>query len=272
MTVPATAIALDDPDFMIATLAASRDYLDRLTAELDHDALTAPTQLPGWTVAQVLSHLGSGAEIGGNILRRALQGASDTVDRDTMTGIWDRWNAMNPAQQHRSRHEYDAQHQQILDGLDTSQRRRLLVPYFVGPLTVAEYAGYRLSEHAVHAWDAAVALDPGALIEAGAAAVLWARLSRIASRFHNANIRHAIAPIDVALLPDDDAPASTLEIRPDGVTLIPAESGTAQVRGPVESLVRLVYGRLDPNRRPHDHLDICGELSLGTLTTLFPGY
>jgi hypothetical protein len=76
----------------------------------------------------------------------------------------------------------------------------------------------------------------------------------------------------VALLPTDDAPASTLEIRPDGVTLTPDESGTVQVRGPVESLVRLVYGRLDPNRRPHDHLDVRGELRLETLTTLFPGY
>jgi uncharacterized protein (TIGR03083 family) len=272
MTVPAWTIALDDPDFMIATLAASHNHLDRLTADLDHNALTAPTQLPGWTVAQVLSHLGSGAEIGGHVLRRALQGAGDTVDRDTMTSIWDRWNAMNPTQQHRSRYEYDAGHLQILDGLDTSQRRTLRVPYFVGPLTVAEYAGYRLSEHAMHAWDVAVALDPGVLVEPGAAAVLWSRLARIASRFHDADVRHAIAPIDVALLPTDDAPASTLVIRPDGVTLTPDESGTVQVRGPVESLVRLVYGRLDPDRRPHDHLHICGELSLDTLTILFPGY
>ncbi|WP_433296316.1 maleylpyruvate isomerase family mycothiol-dependent enzyme [Pseudonocardia sp. CA-142604] len=272
MTVPATTIALDDPDFMIATLAASHDHLDRLTADLDHDAVTASTQLPGWTVAEVLSHLGSGAEIGGHIMGRALQGSGDTVDRDTMTGIWDRWNAMNPAQQHRSRHEYDARHLQILEGLDTSQRRTVRVPYFVGPLTVAEYAGYRLSEHAMHAWDVAVALDPEAIIEADTAAVLWARLALIAGRFHDAGVRRAIAPVDVALLPTDYAPASRLEIRPDGVALTPGESGSVQVRGPVEALVRLVYGRLDPNRRPHDHLDIRGELSLDTLTSFFPGY
>lgn len=139
--------------------------------------------------------------------------------------------------------------------------RPIVARYGLAPLS--------LSEHAVHAWEATVALDPGVLIEAGAAAVLWARLARIASRFHNANVRHALTPIDVAT---DGAPASTLEIRPDGVTLIPDKSGTVQVRGPVESLVRLVYGRLDPNRRPHDHIDVRGDLCLDTLTTLFPGY
>lgn len=261
-------VDLTDPDAMIDALAASHDRLDRL----DTTPLTAPTLLPGWPVAQVLSHLGSGAEIGVAILGRALDGATDTVDRDTMTGIWDRWNAMTPDEQARGRREHDARHLALLEALTPEQRRTLTVPYFVGPLSVAEYAGYRLSEHAMHTWDIAVALDPAARLDPAAAAVLWARLDLIAGRFHAADLRARLAPADITLQPTDGAPAASLVIRPDTVTLIPGDHGTAQVSGPVDALVRLAYGRLDPARRVDDRLDITAGPSLADLTALFPGY
>jgi uncharacterized protein (TIGR03083 family) len=264
----AATAALTDPDAMIDSLAASHELLDRL----DTTGLTAPTRLPGWSVAQVLSHLGSGAEIGTVLVGRALDGATDTVDRHVMTGIWDRWNAMTPQEQADGRREQDARHLALLQGLTPGQRRHLRVPYFVGPLDVAEYTGYRLSEHAVHTWDVAVALDPSARLAPGTAAVLWARLGLIAGRFHAADVRVRLAPADVTLRPTDGAPAATLVIRPDTVALVDGDHGTAQVRGTVDALVRLCYGRLDPELRDDDRLDVTAGVSRADLTDLFPGY
>jgi hypothetical protein len=47
-----------------------------------------------WTIAQVFSHLGSGAEIGLAILKAGImqEPGSDPVP------IWDRWNALQPCQ------------------------------------------------------------------------------------------------------------------------------------------------------------------------------
>jgi uncharacterized protein (TIGR03083 family) len=267
-------VDLHDADVMIAALRASHQRLDALTATLGDDALTAPTQLPDWPVAQVLSHLGSGAEIGLDLVGRAVGGVSATIDRDAMTAIWDRWNAMTLVQQRDGRREQDDRHLQALERLDGDQRRDLRVPYFVGPLTVAEYVGYRLSEHAVHTWDVAVALDPGARIDPAAVPVLWARLGRIAERFTSAETRQALAPADVTFRPTDGMEPATLRITADSLAWLPGAGldATVQVRGAAESLVRLVYGRLDPARRAHDRLEVSGGLALDTLRELFPGY
>lgn len=266
--MPSHTIDLTDPDTMIDALAASHAHLDGLRTA----ALTAPTRLPGWPVAQVLSHLGSGAEIGTALLHRALDGAAETLDRDTMTGIWERWNAMTPDEQADGRRVHDAQHLALLEGLTEEQRHSLKVPYFIGPLTIAEYAGYRLSEHAVHTWDVAVALEAAARITPGATAVLWSRLALIAERFHAADVRTLLAPTSVTLRPTDGAPPATLVIRPGALTLVAGDSGAAQASGTVEALTRLVYGRLAPRLRADDRLALTPGITLDDLVSLFPGY
>jgi hypothetical protein len=57
-----------------------------------------------------------------------------------------------------------------------------------GLLSIPAYAGYRLSEQSVHAWDIEVALDPAATIPAPEAELLWERLDLVASRFRDADV------------------------------------------------------------------------------------
>lgn len=119
----------------------------------------------------------------------------------------------------------------MLEQLDGERRPGLRVPYFVGPLIVAAYVGYRLSEHAVHSWDVAVALDPDARIDAGAVPALWARLGLAAERFNGAGARRASARTEIVLQPTDGASAVTVRISEDALTWEPGEAtGTARVR------------------------------------------
>lgn len=270
-------VDLTDSDFMIAALRRSHYVLDSLSADLDDLALALPTQLPGWPVAQILSHLGSGAEIGVNILRRAEQGIASSPDRGAMAAIWDRWNGLTPGEQRDGRTVFDREHLEILDRLDARQRRELNVPYFVGPLTVAQYAGYRLSEHAVHTWDLAVALDPDARIDATAVPVLVARLGLIATRFHHEPTRRRLAPLRIALTPTDAEPLlltvteGVVELGRVNRSALDRSTVDGTVEGAAEVLVRLVYGRLDPALRRHDVLTVTDAVP-ESLAALFPGY
>ena len=83
-------------DASIAELRAIHDRLAGEVAGLTADQLTAQSGAEDWTIADVLSHLGSGAEIGRYPVVAAA-GASE--DPPSHQQIWDRWNALPPAEQ-----------------------------------------------------------------------------------------------------------------------------------------------------------------------------
>ncbi|MET0150790.1 MAG: hypothetical protein ABWZ14_04315 [Acidimicrobiales bacterium] len=61
----------------------------------------------------------------------------------------------------------------------------------------------------------------------------------------------------------------SVQLTPDGVVLSPSEAhGPADVVLPAEALVRLVYGRLDPDHTPSFEGD---EADLDELRRAFPG-
>src|SRR4051794_15074604 len=70
------------------------ERLPRLGGTLTAGQLTHPPGASGWTVAQVLSHLGSGAEITLETLRAAQAGTDRAADANE--AVWARWNAMSP--------------------------------------------------------------------------------------------------------------------------------------------------------------------------------
>jgi hypothetical protein len=123
----------------------------------------------------------------------------------------------------------------------------------------------------VHTFDLAVALDPDARIDTAAVPVLWARLAQIAERFHDDDARTGLAPLRVTMRPTDGLPAQTLTIEPDRVRFGPGEAQQV-VSGPAEVLVRLVYGRLDPDARVDDRLAGSNGADPTVLRTLFAGY
>jgi uncharacterized protein (TIGR03083 family) len=87
-----------DPRVWIAALRHSHDRLASLVLPLATDQVRGPSYCSDWTVAQVLSHLGSGAEIGLMMLLVAL-GEAEPMGGDAVKPVWDVWNAKSPDQQ-----------------------------------------------------------------------------------------------------------------------------------------------------------------------------
>jgi hypothetical protein len=78
---------------LLSTLRASHDQLTALAGRLDPADLSRRSYARDWTVAQVYSHLGSGAEIGLAAVHAALDGSHVPPDPEP---IWARWNAKTP--------------------------------------------------------------------------------------------------------------------------------------------------------------------------------
>ncbi|KAA0099571.1 maleylpyruvate isomerase family mycothiol-dependent enzyme [Mycolicibacterium sp. P1-18] len=259
------AITAETADWLAAVDDSSARLRD-LVGDMGDADLGAPSYAKGWSVAQVLSHLGSAAEIGTVLLRRGLDG-DDSAPTPADTGpVWDRWNAMSSPDQRAQWVDADATHRETLRAAADLPVR---VPYFAGLLTVRDYAGYRLSEQSVHGWDVAVATDPGAAIAPAEVSLLWQRLDLVATRFRAPDVLARLSP-------------SQLEVRttsPDGVYcltlgaelhLLPCEPAepSATLRGSSEAVLRLVYGRL----RDVDGVTADGSVTLHDAQALFPGY
>jgi uncharacterized protein (TIGR03083 family) len=132
------------------------------------------------------------------------------------------------------------------------------------PTDLAGVLGMRLSEHAVHTWDVAVALDPAAKVAQDAVDLLVDRLPTLTGFLG----KQATAPVTVAVTTTGPERAFTLDT--GGVTLAPAGPGdtpAASLALPAEALLRLVYGRLDAE----PGLQATG-VTLPELRSVFPGF
>src|SRR5215472_15658132 len=76
-----------NPRVWIAVLRQSHDRLLSLVGPLSPEQISGPSYCKDWSIAQVLSHLGSGAEIAMMTLPSAL-GQSEPVDRAEFQPIW----------------------------------------------------------------------------------------------------------------------------------------------------------------------------------------
>jgi uncharacterized protein (TIGR03083 family) len=269
MTTTAASATSVEP--WLSALHESSARLAALTRDLSEAELSQPSFAGDWTIAQVLSHLGSAAEISANLVERGVAGGTETLGRAEVEPIWDRWNALGATQQRAEWIDSDARHLRLLDALDAEQRAALRVPYFAGLLDLPTYMGYRVSEQSVHAWDVEVALAPEATIPAPEVALLWDRLDMVATRFRDGATLSRLAPANIVVNRTDDRHPAALLLNSE-LHLYPCEpAGTtvAIVAGPTEALVRLVYGR---NRREVDDVTVTGAVTLEDLRALFPGY
>ncbi|MER5624599.1 maleylpyruvate isomerase family mycothiol-dependent enzyme [Streptosporangium sp. NPDC002544] len=262
-------------DRTIAALRATHDGLAAFVRGLDAADLTRPSACSEWTVAQVLSHLGSGAEIGLAALRAAL-GGQDTPGQDFNHEVWDRWNAKDPEGQAKDFLVVDAEIVSTFEGLDAEARERLRVKlsFLPAPGDVALVAGMRLNEAALHSWDIMVAFDPAATVAPDTSGVLTDLYS---------------GPLDFMIgflgRPDalDPRLATTLRVETSdpervlGLTL--GETvGFSEVPEPADTLslsaeawVRLLGGRLAPEHTPPS-VTVTGDgVTLDDLRRVFPG-
>src|SRR5580698_10424405 len=165
-------------DQTIVALRQLHDELGSLVPTFTHDQLTGPSGASEWTVAQVLSHLGSGSEIAMASYRTALEGAPDPGP-DFNQAVWDRWNAMSPEDQASGFLDSDANLVETLEALTPEQRENLQIKlsFLPQPLDLSTIAGMRLNEVALHGWDVRVAIDPTATLSDATAGVLAQQLS-----------------------------------------------------------------------------------------------
>ena len=157
-----------------------------------------------------------------------------------------------------------------LESLDADQRRELSVDlgFMPAPAPLAQFVGMRLIEVANHAWDARAGLDPEAGIEATAARLSLDSLAGELSFMLGFSTKPDQLPEPAVVALDGYA----LRIGDDvSVVAGAADDATATFNGPLESVVRLLSGRLRPERTPAG-VDVTGNVTLEDLRKVFPGY
>ncbi|MEV6897053.1 maleylpyruvate isomerase N-terminal domain-containing protein [Amycolatopsis sp. NPDC051372] len=245
----------------LAALDSTSVGLGKIVQELPEEKLALPAfgRPGGWSVGQVLSHLGSAAEICTTLVRRGAEGDLTPPTGDDAKPVWAKWDAMAGPEQRESWFEADRTHRDLLATVGES----ITIPYFAGPLSLSEYAGYRLSEQALHGWDIEVVLDREATVRESE--LLWQRIDLIVSRFHDADARKRLAPRTVTVA-DGRLEITESELHFTGTK---AENrGEAQLTGGREAVLRLFYGR----NRPEDDLQTAGDTTLDDLRQLFSGF
>ncbi|MHB1875987.1 MAG: maleylpyruvate isomerase N-terminal domain-containing protein [Streptosporangiaceae bacterium] len=266
-----------DPRTWIAALENSQRRLDGLVRSLSPDQVRGPSYCADWTVAALLSHLGSGAEISVLMLESAL-GWTGPVGRDQFLPVWDRWNAMSPGEQAAGVLTADAAHLAVLRGLTDEDLAGAEFEFLGMTLDTAGLVRLRLGEHALHVWDLAVMLDAGALVAPDAVRLLVEMLPGFAvSRFgrpQETPLRARIAvtgPDRTYLLTATDA-VSLTEVTAAGVETrgVAADDADTEIAMPAEALLRLVYGRLDAAHTPGEVQAKPADLDL--LRAIFPGF
>jgi uncharacterized protein (TIGR03083 family) len=230
-------------DTHVGTLRSSVARLHGLAVGMSEPALTQQAYPTEWTVADVLSHIGSGAVIMQRRLEDALAG-NDTPD-DFAPGVWDTWNAKGPVAKRDDALAADAA---LLDRIDAvTDDERAGFSFSMGPMTFGfeQFVATRLNEHAIHTWDIEVVGDPTATIPATAAELVIDNLDLIA-RFTAKPTGEAQT---ISVRTSGPERTFTIDLVPESVTFSPS-AANADVELPAEAFARLVYGRLDPDRTP----------------------
>jgi len=250
-----------------------RGVLDRVEPQ-QYESRAYPAD---WSIAQVASHLGSQAEIFGLFLDAGLDDGA-APDGDAFKAVWARWDAMAPADQVSesivANDRFVARLEQV-----ASSGAPFEVELFGGPSDLSGVAAARLAEHAVHTWDVEVVLDPAATVGPEAVDLLVDRLPGTVAFAGQPSVD--VGPTSVVVGTQGTERRFRLDVEADAIRLEPVGDAAATTSGgqpsadstdvvlPAESLVRLVYGRLDAEHTPDD---VTGAEHLPALRAVFPGF
>jgi uncharacterized protein (TIGR03083 family) len=247
----------------LAVLESSVERLRQLVTPLTDEQLVSPAYPSEWSIADVLSHVGSGAVILQRRLDDALVG-QPTPD-DFAPSVWATWNAKSPQAKATDGLAADGKLVRRIAGLTAEEQANF--EFAMGPMKfdLAGFVGLRLNEHALHTWDIEVALYPAAVVPGDAVALIVDNLELI-GRF-TAKPTGRAGSISVRTTEPGRDFGIVLEV--DKVTFSPGgRGGDSELVLPAEAFIRLVYGRLDPEHTP----TIGGNPEiLDDLRRVFPG-
>jgi uncharacterized protein (TIGR03083 family) len=257
-------------DAVIDALRSGHDELVVLVADLDAHDLTAPSACSDWDLSQVLSHLGSGAEIGLGALRRAQDPGLETAPN---TEIWDRWNAMTPLERLTSFLSTDETLVEAYEALDAATRRDLRIDlgFLPEPVDVATAGSFRLHEFALHSWDVRATFDPDATVAPEAVPLLIDHVAVLLGWIGKADALAGEHLLSVETTEPERRFGLSIS---DSVALVdePATGATATLTLPAEAWLRLLTGRLAPDRTPASVVLTSDTVTLEDLRRVFPGY
>jgi uncharacterized protein (TIGR03083 family) len=256
-------------DRTISALRSGHDDLVAFLATLGPDDITRTSAAAEWTVAQVLSHLGSGAEITLARLEGALNGTGQ--DPEFNKSVWARWDAMSPAEQAAT---FPATNEKLLrryEGLDERTRAELRIDlgFLPAPVEVATAAGLRLNEFTLHTWDVKATFDPTATLAREATEPLLDAVRALVGFLGKAD--RIDGPVSVAVHATDLDRSYGLVIG-DAVALTDGvDSPNAELTAPAEYVLRLITGRHGAAYTPAS-VEVSGAVTLDDLRRVFPGF
>jgi len=240
------------------SVAHLQSVVDRLDV-IDYQSPAYPT---AWSIADTLSHVGSGSVI----MHRTFDDViyQRTPDGDFNQMVWDEWNAKSPGAQVADAVVATRELLEALESSSAAQRDDFRAP--MGPLTLDfnTFVGLRLNEQALHTWDVEVTQDRAAVLSSDAAGEIIESLSLIV-RFAG-KVDGTTRTVRVRTL--DPSRDFTVVYEADSVSLVDAtHDGAVDLELPAEAFARLVYGRLDPEHTPNG----IDEVHLDLLRRTFPG-
>lgn len=259
---------MPDAKDLTALLRDSADDLNAVLHRIGPESLVAPSYCSDWTIAQVLSHLGSGAEIFSLLIAAALNG-SEPPGREIFPEIWDSWNAKTPEEQAADYKVANDTLLELFESLDDDQIANFKMQMMGMDLDIATVMGMRLSEHALHSWDIKVMSEPTArLAQEVVSALAHTYVGRIARNAkpvgqHVQVLIETNDPDGEFLLTVDET--ATFEENPETV-----DEKVARLVLPAEALIRLATGRLDEGHTPPGVK--ADGIDLDTLRKIFPGF
>jgi uncharacterized protein (TIGR03083 family) len=246
----------------IEALRASVARLRDIAAQLSDEDLARQAYPEEWTIAQVFSHLGSGAVI----MQRSLEDvvAGRETPEDHAPSVWDTWNAKAPAEQRTDALAADAALLERIEATPPQERTDFAMSMGPRQLGFTDFVASRLNEHAFHTWDIEVVGDPQASIPEQSAELVVDNLELVA-RF---TAKPTGDTADVTVATANPVRGFVVELTPDSAVLTSRPSrGEADLELPAEAFARLVYGRLPPERTPSGVQGDAVEL----LRRVFPG-
>ena len=257
---------MTDPTPWIDAVRASHDRLVGIVGSLDSDDLRKQSYAKEWSIADVLSHLGSGAEIFELAVNAGLGG--EPPGQDDNQRIWDAWNAKSPEEQAADSVAANGSLVSRVESLTPDQLDAFRVAMFGGMvMDISGVLRLRLGEHAVHTWDVAVAVDPAARVLPEAVDLLANGLPQLMQWVG----KKAADPKVIAVTTTSPEGSYTLDT--GGVTLTPVapDAPDASLELTSEALLRLVYGRADESAVASGELRMT-NVTLPELHAIFPGF
>jgi uncharacterized protein (TIGR03083 family) len=257
-------------DRMIQALRTGHDALAAKVITMTPEALGGRSGASEWTVAQVLSHLGSGAEINAAVVTRSLTGGGEGAP-DANQRVWDRWNAMSPSEQAENflvaNAELVGQYEELDE--DTRATAKIDLGFLPAPVDVATAAGFRLNEFTFHAWDVEVGSDPSARLAQDAVEQLIDLFPGMIAWLAKPDVLDD-RPVKIGVELTDLGRHLGLELGDTAAVTDAPTDPDATLSLPAESWLRLLLGRLGSEFTPGE-VKVSGKITLDELRQVFPG-